>query len=109
MAGRESTRTRRAAAQIGANLATWRKLQNLTSEQVAERAGVSRATISKLEGGDLGVGLGVVLEVLRALGQIDALVRATDPYETDLGRIRAGDSLPKRVRHGRQRRKPEGD
>lgn len=101
MAGRASSRTVRAARQVGGNVATWRKLQSLTSEQLAERAGVSRATISKLEGGDLGVGLGVVLEVFRALGQLDALVTATDPYETDLGRIRSGESIPKRVRNGR--------
>ncbi len=97
MAGRSSARTVRAARQLGENLATWRKLQNLTAEQVSDRAGVSRATLSKLEHGDLGVGLGVVLEVLRALGQLDAVVTATDPYETDLGRIRAGEALPRRV------------
>ncbi len=101
MAGRSSARTVRAARQMGANIATWRKLQSLTGEQLAERAGVSRVTISKLEGGDLGVGLGVVLEVFRALGQLDALVTATDPYETDLGRIRAGETMPKRVRSSR--------
>ncbi len=101
MAGRSSARTVRAARQIGENIAVWRRFQNLTAEQLAERAGVSRPTISKLERGDLGVGLGVVLEVLRALGQLDAVVTATDPYETDLGRIRAGETVPKRVRSSR--------
>ena len=101
MAGRSSARTVRAARQVGEHIATWRKLQNLTSEQLAERAGVSRATISKLEGGDLGVGLGVVMEVFRALGQLDAVVAATDPYETDLGRIRSVETIPKRVRKSR--------
>ena len=101
MAGRSSARTVRAARQVGANVATWRKLQNLTAEQLAERAGVSRPTISKLEHGDLGVGLGVLLEVLRCLGQLDAVVKSTDPYETDLGRIRSAESVPKRVRGSR--------
>jgi transcriptional regulator with XRE-family HTH domain len=101
MAGRGSVRTVRAARDLGENLATWRKLQNLTGEQIAERAGVSRSTVTKLEAGDLGVGLGVVLEVLRALGQLDAIVAATDPYQTDLGRIRSGENVPKRVRHAR--------
>jgi transcriptional regulator with XRE-family HTH domain len=98
MAGRASPRTVRAASQVGGNIATWRRLLDLTSEQVADRAGVSRATLSKLENGDLGVGLGVVLEVLRALGQLDALVEATDPMGTDLGRIRSEQAIPKRVR-----------
>lgn len=64
---------------------------------------MSRATLSKLENGDLGVGLGVVLEVLRAVGQLDALVEATDPMRTDLGRIRSKQALPKRVRGRRPR------
>jgi transcriptional regulator with XRE-family HTH domain len=98
VAGRSSARTVRAARQVGDNIATWRKLQSLTSEQLADRVGISRVTLSKLEHGDLGVGLGVVLEVLRALGQLDAVVAATDPYETDLGKIRAGETLPRRVR-----------
>jgi len=98
MAGRASTRTVRAARQVGENLATWRKLQSLTSEQVAERAGISRATLSKLENGDLGVGSGVLLEVLRALGQLDAVVAATDPLQSDVGRLRAGQAIPQRVR-----------
>lgn len=101
MAGRSSARTVRAAREVGEHLATWRKLQNLTAEQLADRAGVSRPTISKLEHGDLGVGLGVLLEVLRALGQLDVVVRATDPYETDLGRIRSSEAVPKRVRSAR--------
>jgi hypothetical protein len=29
---------------------------------------------------------------------LDAIVTATDPYETDLGRARADERLPKRVR-----------
>jgi transcriptional regulator with XRE-family HTH domain len=93
-----SGRVPRATRQIGENLTTWRKLQNLTAAQVADRAGVSRTTLSKLEHGESGVSLGVVLEVLRALGQLDAVVKATDPYESDLGRVRASQELPQRVR-----------
>lgn len=93
-----SARILRATRQIGENLTAWRKLQSLTAAQVADRAGVSRTTLSKLEHGESGVSLGVVLEVLRALGQLDAVVKATDPYESDLGRIRASQELPQRVR-----------
>ena len=79
-------------------MTAWRKLQGLTAAQVADRAGVSRTTLSKLEHGESGVSLGVALEVLRALGRLDAVVEATDPYESDLGRIRASQELPQRVR-----------
>lgn len=101
MAGRMSARTVRASRQLGEHLTTWRKLQQLTAEQVAERAGISRSTLSKLEHGDPGVSLGVLLEVLRALGQVDPLLEATDPLRTDLGRLRAKQGLPQRVRGSR--------
>jgi transcriptional regulator with XRE-family HTH domain len=83
---------------MGAHLTTWRKLQQLTAEQVAERAGIDRGTLRRLEKGDAGVSLGVALNVARAVGQLDRLVDALDPYETDLGRARADQTLPARVR-----------
>ncbi len=87
-----------AAESIGEQLSSWRKLQSLTAAQVAERAGISRGTVGKIEAGDAGVSFAAVLKVARALGLLDALVTATDPYETDLGRARADEELPKRVR-----------
>lgn len=91
-------KTQQAGIDIGAQLATWRKLRGLTAQQVAERAGVTRQTVGRLERGDLAVGLGVALNVCRALGILDRVVEATDPYETAFGRARADQSLPKRVR-----------
>lgn len=88
----------RAGGQLGAHAATWRKLLGLTAEQLAERAGISRSTLRKVEAGDLGVSIGAYLNVLRALGQLERVVEATDPYETDLGRARADEALPQRVR-----------
>lgn len=36
---------------IGADLATWRRLRRLTAAQVADRAGVSRHTVMRIENG----------------------------------------------------------
>ena len=94
-----SARTRRHAQTLGERLVEWRKLQDLTAEQVAQRAGVSKPTLWKLEAGDPGVSIGVLLDVARALGITDLILEAVDPFQTDLGRARAGQSLPKRVRH----------
>ena len=91
-------RTRRAAAELGEHLRTWRKLQGLTAELVADRAGIGRMTLSRLERGEGTVRLDVLLNVAGALGQLDRLVEALDPYETDLGRARADEVLPQRVR-----------
>ncbi|GAB3948636.1 hypothetical protein GCM10029976_080230 [Kribbella albertanoniae] len=91
-------RSRLAAEHLGAHLTAWRKLNGLTAAQVADRAGVSRDTLRKLEHGDASVGLGVFLNVARVLGTLDRVVEAVDPYETDVGRARADQTLPQRVR-----------
>jgi len=87
-----------AATVLGEQVSTWRKLQGLTAAQLAERAGITRGTLRRLEHGDPGVGLGVFLAIAHALGQMDGVVKALDPYETDLGRARADWNLPRRVR-----------
>ena len=91
-------RTQQAAREIGGHLAAWRKLQGLTAQQVAERAGVTRQTVGRLERGDASVGMGVFLDVCRAVGVLQEAVTATDPYETPFGRARADQTLPQRVR-----------
>jgi transcriptional regulator with XRE-family HTH domain len=86
------------SVELGENLRSWRKLLGLRAEQVAQRAQISLATYSKLENGHPGVALGKVLAVLRALGLLERVIQSTDPYETDLGRARADQILPQRVR-----------
>jgi transcriptional regulator with XRE-family HTH domain len=88
----------RSAEHIGENLQVWRKLLGLRAEQVAERAGISKVTYSKIEHGATGVSFGNMLSVFRALGLLDKIETLTDPYEHDLGRARADQMLPKRVR-----------
>ncbi len=90
-------RIRRALVQIGEDLRTWRRLQRLTVEQVADRAGVARSTVLRLEAG-AGANLETTLRVARALGVLDQLVASLDPYESDVGRLRADEALPERVR-----------
>jgi transcriptional regulator with XRE-family HTH domain len=94
-----------AQRRIGEQLATWRKLRQLTAAQVAERAGISRYTVMRLENGE-GASLENLLRVTRALGVLDLVAAALDPYATDLGRLRAQESLPERVRLPRTRRTP---
>lgn len=90
--------TKLEAKHIGENLSTWRRLYRLSSEDVSERAAVSRATISRLENGDPSVSFATFLNVCRSVGILDMVVEATDPYETDLGRARADQLIPQRVR-----------
>ena len=91
-------KTRLAATRLGEHVLTWRKLQNLTAEQVCQRAVISRPTLRKIENGDPTVTVESLLNVLRALGRLDSVIDALDPYETDLGRARVEQILPGRVR-----------
>lgn len=83
--------------QIGEDLATWRRLRRLTVEQVADRAGISRNTVIRLEHG-AGATMENLLRVARALGILDLLISAVDPYKTDVGRLRSEEALPQRIR-----------
>lgn len=88
----------RALRSIGDDLTVWRKLRGLTQAQVADRAGVARTTLVRLESGDGAVSLENVLRVARALGVLESISQAFDPYESDVGRLRSHEQLPQRVR-----------
>jgi transcriptional regulator with XRE-family HTH domain len=90
---------------MGEYLATWRRLRRLTAAQVADRAGISRYTVMRLENGE-GATMENLLRVARALGVLDQLVEAVDPYKTDVGRLRSEEALPQRVRPPRPGSRP---
>jgi transcriptional regulator with XRE-family HTH domain len=58
----------RTLATFGENIKFARLRRNLSSEQVAERAGISRSTLIKIEKGDEGVAVGYYFRVLAVLG-----------------------------------------
>lgn len=62
-------------AALGERLARQRLDRNLTQAAVAREAGVSRATVQRLERGE-STQLANLVRVLRALGLLDALERA---------------------------------
>ena len=87
---------RRILAGVGENLRYARLRRDLSSEQVAERAGISRGTLVKIERGDSGVALGFYLRVLVALGlEKDLSLVALDD---ELGRALQDAKLPVRKR-----------
>ena len=79
---------------MGTQVSNWRKLQRLTAAQVAERAGISRDTLRAIEQGKGTANTENLFRVLRILGVLDGVVAATDPYQTDVGRLRADETLP---------------
>ena len=82
----------------GEQIVTWRKLQGLTAEQVAERAGISRNTLRSIEKGTGNASSENLFRVLNIIGVLRDVVAASDPYTTDVGRLRSNETLPQRVR-----------
>ena len=92
----------RALGDLGEHLRTWRRLNGVTQQLLAERAGVSVPTLRTLETGG-SVSTDSLARILRALGVLDAVVAAADPMNSDVGRLRAEQHLPERVRTARSR------
>jgi len=89
---------RRAERQLAEHLVAWRKLRGLTQAQLADRSGVARGTLQRIEAAHSGVSVENLLRVLRGLGLLDTLPNALDPLASDVGRLRSEQQLPQRVR-----------
>lgn len=88
----------RALRRLRDDVVTWRKLRGLTQAQLADRADVALNTVRRFEDGDGGISTENLFRILRAVGVLDLVHDALDPYETDVGRLRADQRLPLRVR-----------
>jgi transcriptional regulator with XRE-family HTH domain len=98
-----STRTpipvRRAQREIAAHLSLARRQQRITVELLADRVGISVPTLRRLLNDGAG-SLENYLRVAHVLGLLDATVAAADPLNTPMGRLRADEDTPRRVRKG---------
>ena len=63
-----SSYTREAAVLLGRQIRLGRKQRKWTEHELAERAGISRATLQKIEKGDLSVAIGLAFEVAALVG-----------------------------------------
>ena len=94
-------KTRRILAEMGENIKLARLRRKFSSEQVAERANISRPTLSSIEKGKPTVSIGSYLLVLQVLGlEKDFLLLAKDDK---LGRklqdanMTTNERAPKRI------------
>jgi len=60
--------TREATSLLGKLVQLGRKERNWSEQELAGRAGISRATLQKIEKGDLSVAIGLVFEVATLVG-----------------------------------------
>jgi transcriptional regulator with XRE-family HTH domain len=89
---------RRVLRDLGADIRDARRRRRIPMAVLAERALISRTTLSKVEKGDPGVSLGVYATVLFVLGFADRL-RAVAAAEGDaVGLALENERLPQRVR-----------
>ena len=77
-------------SEFGARLEQWRLLKNISQARLAEEAGVSRRTITRVENGD-GISVDTLIRVMQALGlaeRLATLLPHPDVLPGDRGRRR---------------------
>jgi DNA-binding XRE family transcriptional regulator len=95
----------RALRKVGQDINEARRRRRITILLMAERAGVSRATIGKIEKGDPTTSMSGYAAVLFVLGMVDRLGDLVDSVHDVTGRQLADENLPQRVRLPSKKRK----
>ena len=93
----------RALRRLGEDLRDARRRRRIPSAILAERAALSRTTLSKIEKGAAGVALGNYAAVLFSLGMIDRLAELADVRHDAVGLALDEERLPQRIRRPRER------
>ena len=88
----------KALRKVGRDINAARRRRRISIKLMAERAGLSRGTIGKIEKGDRTVSIGGYSAVLFVLGMTDRLGELVDPTYDSTGLRLEEENLPKRVR-----------
>ena len=94
----KSFRVEQALKKLGADIRDARKRRRITTALMAERIGVTRLTLAKIERGEPGVSMGSYAMALYVLGKLDALENMIDRAQDTLGLDLEDERLPQRVR-----------
>jgi transcriptional regulator with XRE-family HTH domain len=90
--------TYEAARLLGAQILQARRERRWSAQQLADRAGITRVTLNKIEHGDLTVGLGLAFEVAALVG-VPLFQEDRTRLSADVERVRDRLALlPQRVR-----------
>ena len=88
----------RALKKLGADLRDARRRRRISSIDMAERLGVARETVRRLENGDSRIAIGTVATAAFVLGMIDRLAGIADQASDIVGLSIDREALPKRIR-----------
>ena len=88
----------RALCKLGEDISEARRRRRITTALMAERAGITRVTLAKIEKGTASVSIAGYASVLFILGMSDRLKDLADLSHDATGRAFEADNLPKRVR-----------
>ena len=88
----------RALRKVGQDLSYARRRRRIPLKLMAERAGISRSTLGKIEKGDATTSIGGYAAVLFVLGMTDRLSDLVDLVHDLTGRALVDENLPQRVR-----------
>lgn len=91
-----SPKSRVALERLGQDIRGARLRRGVAVADLATRAGTSPSTVARLERGDPGVGMGVLADVLVAMGLVERLADLIDIRKDDLGLALASKQLPQR-------------
>ena len=89
---------RRTLTKLGSDIRDARRRRRISTAVMAERAAISRTTLSKIEKGDPGVALGICATVLFILGMSDQLGNVADVRGDATGLALDEERLPQRIR-----------
>ena len=88
---------------LGENIRNARKRRRVTMNLLAERAKISRVTLSKIEKGDPSVAIKYYASVLQMLGLLKNLEEVAAAKNDGVGVIIEEENLPQRVRLKRKK------
>lgn len=89
----------RALRKLGQDIRDARLRRRISMAMVAERASISRPSLTRAEKGDPSVSMGIYARILFVLGLIERLEGLADVRADEIGLALEEEQLPKRIRH----------
>lgn len=98
---------RRALRKLGGDIRDARRRRRIPTKLMAERVGIGRSTLHRVESGDPSVAVGTYVTALFVLGMTARVAELADSKHDVVGLDLEAERLPKRIRTARSSKRPE--